>query len=212
MVAAAARPPLFASLVADWRPMLRAFGIIAMTNAGYYLMFTYVVERRSKMPGIAADAGADFLLANTLSLFLVLFAKPFGGWLSDHVGRRRLMIVLTLAGMALILPGLWLALYGEPWQFFIGQVLMALPLGMALGLQGALLVEIFPLRTRVTSMSFAYGITLAVTGGTAPLVATWLVEKTQLPLAPAFYIMAYGVIALVLIWPMPETNRHELDK
>jgi MFS transporter, MHS family, proline/betaine transporter len=210
-MAAAARPPLFQSLAADWQPMLRAFGIIAMTNAAYYLMFTYVVERRSKSPGISAEQGAEFLLANTLSLFVVLFAKPLGGWLSDRVGRRRLMLILTITGMAMILPGLWLALYGEPWQFLIGQVLLALPLGMSLGLQGALLVEIFPLRTRVTSMSFAYGVTLAVTGGTAPLVAAWLVEATQQPLAPAFYIMAYGVAALALIWPMPETNARRLD-
>jgi MHS family proline/betaine transporter-like MFS transporter len=122
------------------------------------------------------------------------------------------MILLTLAGMLLILPGLYLTLHGEPWQFFVGQVLLAVPLGMALGLQGALLVEIFPLRTRVTSMSFAYGITLAVTGGTAPLVATWLTEHFQQPLAPAFYIIAYGAIALALILPMAETNQRELSR
>jgi MHS family proline/betaine transporter-like MFS transporter len=209
-VAASMRPPLFASLAADWQPMLRASGIIAMTNAAYYLMFTYVVERRSKASG--DTDGADFLLVNTLSLFVVLFAKPFGGWLSDHVGRRRLMLILTMTGMALIVPGLWLTLHGAPWQFFIGQLLLAVPLGMSLGLQGALLVEIFPLRTRVTSMSFAYGITLALTGGTAPLVAAWLVEHTELPLAPAFYVMAYGVFALALIWPMPETNQRELGR
>jgi MFS transporter, MHS family, proline/betaine transporter len=207
VIAAARRPPLFASLRADWLPMLRAFGIIAMTNAAYYLMFTYVVERRSKTEG---TEGADFLLANTLSLFVVLFAKPLGGWLSDRVGRRLLMITLTIAGMLLILPGLWLTLHGTPWQFFAGQVLLALPLGMALGLQGALLVEIFPLRTRVTSMSVAYGTTLALTGGTAPLVSAWLVEASGRPLAPAFYIMLYGIIALLLLWPMPETNGREL--
>jgi MHS family proline/betaine transporter-like MFS transporter len=208
IVAAAKRPPLFASLAGDWLPMVRAFGIIAMTNAAYYLMFTYVVERRSKTAG--GDTGADFLLVNTLSLVVVLFAKPLGGWLSDHVGRRRLMLALTASAMLLILPALWLALYGSPWQFFTGQILLALPLGMALGLQGALLVEIFPLRTRVTSMSFAYGTTLALTGGTAPLVATWLVETSGQPLLPAFYIMLYGAIALALIWPMPETNRRAL--
>ncbi len=200
MIAATTRPPLLASLRADGLAMLRAFGIIAMTNAGYYLMFTYVVERRT----------AEFLLANTLSLFVVLLAKPLGGWLSDHLGRRRLMIGLTLAGMVLILPGLWLTLYGTPAQFFLGQVLMALPLGMSLGLQGALLVEIFPLRTRVTSMSFAYGTTLALTGGTAPLVSAWLVDWLGQPLAPAFYIMMYGVFALLLLWPMHETNRSDL--
>ena len=137
------------------------------------------VRRRTpqKALGVGSDAGADFLLANTLSLFVVLFAKPFGGWLSDRVGRRRLMILLTIAGILLIIPALWLQLHGDAAQFFLGQALLAIPLGMSLGLQGALLVELFPLRTRVTSMSFAYSITLALTGGTAPLVATWLVER-----------------------------------
>ncbi len=76
--AAAHRPALIPSLIADWRPMLQTFGIVAMTNAAYYLSFTYTVDRRSKGP----DA-ADFLFANTLTLFVVLFAKPLGGWLSD---------------------------------------------------------------------------------------------------------------------------------
>jgi hypothetical protein len=55
-----------------------------------------------------------------------------------------------------------------------------------------MVVEIFPLRTRVTSMSFAYSVTLALAGGTAPLVSTWLIERLGQPTAPAFYIMAYG--------------------
>src|SRR6476469_352745 len=103
-------------------------------------------------------------------------------------------------------------LYVTPWQFTLGQLLMAVPLGMALGLQGAMVVEIFPLRTRVTSMSFAYSITLALAGGTAPLVSTWLIQALGHPLAPAFYIMLYGVIGLAIMWPMTETNARALDQ
>ena len=73
-----------------------------------------------------------------------------------------------------------------------------------------MVVEIFPLRTRVTSMSFAYNITLALAGGTAPLVSTWLVERFGAPLAPAWYITLYGAIGLALIWPMSETNARSL--
>ena len=40
---------LLPSLVADWRPIVQTFGIIAMTNAAYYLTFTYAVERRSSL-------------------------------------------------------------------------------------------------------------------------------------------------------------------
>ena len=85
--------------LADWRPIVQTFGIVAMTNAAYYLTFTYAVERRKRLTG---EGGEVFLLANTLSLFVVLFAKPLGGWLSDRVGRRRLMIALTVVTMSLI--------------------------------------------------------------------------------------------------------------
>ena len=206
--AAAIRPALIPSLVADWRPMVQTFGIVAMTNAAYYLTFTFAVERRSS--GVAA--GSAFLLANTMSLFVVLFAKPFGGWLSDRTGRRRLMMALTIVTMILVIPALRLMLNGSPSQFIIGQILLAVPLGMALGLQGAMVVEIFPLRTRVTSMSFAYSVTLALAGGTAPLVSAWLVERLGQPLAPAYYIILYGAIGLALMWSMKETNTRTLNQ
>ena len=206
--AVASRPPLLPSLIADWLPMVRTFGIVATTNAAYYLTFTYVVERRKNLQG----GGSVFLLANTMSLVLVLIAKPLGGWLSDRAGRRKLMLVLTATTMSLIYPALRLMLYGTPWQFLFGQLLLAVPLGMALGLQGAMLVEIFPLRTRVTSMSFAYSITLALAGGTAPLVSAWLMERFRAPLAPAYYVILHGAIGLFLMWPMSETNTRKLSE
>lgn len=208
--AAGLRPPLIASVVADWLPIVRTFGIVAMTNAAYYMTFTYAVERRKSLAGEGGDA---FLLANTLVLFIfVLASKPLGGWLSDRVGRRRLMMTLTVVTMACIYPALRLMLFGTLPQFIAGQIMLAVPLGMALGLQGAMVVEIFPLRTRVTSMSFAYSITLALAGGTAPLVSSWLIETLGHPLAPAYYIMLYGAIGLALMWPMPETNSRRLDE
>jgi len=206
--AASIRPPLFASLAADWLPILQTFGIVAMTNAAYYLTFTYAVERRKSLTG---EGGEAFLLANTLSLVLVLCCKPLGGWLSDRTGRRRLMILLQIATMSLIYLALRMMLYGSPAEFTYGQMLLAVPIGMALGLQGAMVVEIYPLRTRVTSMSFAYSITLALAGGTAPLVSTFLIERLQHPLAPAYYIMAHGLIGLILMLPMKETNLRSLD-
>jgi MHS family proline/betaine transporter-like MFS transporter len=208
MKATAARPAVIPSLIADWVPMVRAFGILATTNCAYYLTFTYIVERRKILSG----GGATFLLANTLSLFAVLAAKPFGGWLSDRVGRRRLMLILTVAMMALIYPVFNLMLSGTPQQFVLGQVVLAIPIGMALGLQGAMVVEIFPLRTRVTSMSIAYSVTLALAGGTAPLVSAWLIEKFGQPLAPAYYVMLHAAIGLALIWPMQETNTRALEE
>lgn len=203
------RPQLLPSLVADWLPIVQTFGIVAMTNAAYYLTFTFAVERRKALAGAK---GWEFLLANTLTLVVVLISKPLGGWLSDKIGRRKQMIALTVVVMALIYPALQMMLYGTPNAFIVGQMLLAVPIGMALGMQGAMVVEIFPLRSRVTSMSFAYSITLALAGGTAPLVSTWLIDTLGHPLAPAYYIMLYGVIGLAIMWPMAETNTRRLDE
>lgn len=208
-----AHPPVLASLAADWKPILQTFGIVAMTNAAYYLTFTFAVDRRKKLAQTAGDLHSDqFLLVNTLVLFVVLFSKPLGGWLSDRIGRRRLMLLLTVVVMATIYSAHSLMLAGSLGDFAWGQVLMAVPLGMALGLQGAMLVEIFPLRTRVTSMSLAYSVTLALSGGTAPLVASWLIDSMNQPLAPAFYIILYGLLGLAIVWPMAETNTRRLDE
>jgi MHS family proline/betaine transporter-like MFS transporter len=207
--AAATRPPIWNSIVDNWRPMVQTFGILAMTNAAYYLTFTFALDRR-KSEGSATAAA--FLWVNTLSLCVVLLAKPLGGWLSDRIGRRRLMIALTVVGMALVYVALRLMLYGSPSEFMLGQMLLGVPLGMALGLQGAMVVEIFPLAARVTSMSLAYSVTLALSGGIAPFVSTWLIDVVGQPTAPAHYIMLYGLIGLAIMWPMKETNTRRLDE
>lgn len=207
--ATAIRPPVLSSLLADIRPMVQTFGIVAMTNAAYYVAFTFAVERRKSLTG---EGGEVFLLANTLSLVVVLFAKPFGGWLSDHVGRKRLMIFLTVATMVLVVFAVNIMLHGTPTQFMFGQMLLAVPLGMALGLQGAMVVELFPLRTRVTSMSVAYSITLALAGGAAPLLSTWLIQRFHNPILPAYVIGIYGLIGLAIMLPMAETNGRSLEE
>jgi MHS family proline/betaine transporter-like MFS transporter len=206
--AAANRRELLSSLLADVRPMIQTFGIVSMTNAAYYLTFTFAVERRKTLTG---EGGEVFLLANTLSLGIVLLAKPLGGWLSDRVGRKRLMMTINAVTMVVVVVALHFMLHGTTKQFLLGQVVMGIPLGMALGLQGAMVVEIFPLRTRVTSMSIAYSITLALAGGTAPLLSTWLIARFENPILPAYVILVYGAIGLAVMAPMAETNSRSLD-
>jgi MFS transporter, MHS family, proline/betaine transporter len=202
--AAEKRAPIFRSLVNDWKPIVQTFGIVSLTNAAYYLTFTFALERRR----IEDDT---FRLVTLINLALVLGAKVFGGWLSDRWGRRSMMIGLTIVMMAVMYFGTDLMMRGTPAMFWAGQLMIAIPLGMALGLQGSMIVEIFPLATRVTSMSFAYGITLALSGGVVPLAGTWLTDGMGSAVAPAYFVMMYGVIGLPIMFAMRETNQRSLD-
>lgn len=76
---------------------------------------------------------------------------------------------------------------------------------------GAMIVELFPLRTRVTSMSFAYSMMIAIAGGTAPLVSTWIIARFGHDLAPVYYIVALGILGIALMWNMRETNERPLS-
>ena len=54
--AAAIRPPFLPSLLSDWLPIVQTFGIVAMTNAAYYLTFTYAVEQRKSLLGEGGES------------------------------------------------------------------------------------------------------------------------------------------------------------
>jgi MFS transporter, MHS family, proline/betaine transporter len=208
--AAKMRPPLLSSFARDWRPMIQTFGIVALTNAAYYLTFTFAGEYRKGHPTVDQP---DFQTITTIMLFVVLFSKPLGGWLSDHVGRRRMMLILTVAIMVIGYFALGKMVSGSGTDFLLGQLMLGVPLGMALGLQGAMVTEIFPLRTRIMSMSVAYSLTLVLTGGVAPFIAKWILDVWNLSvLAVYYYMLIYGVIGLIILLAMRETNKMPLNE
>jgi MHS family proline/betaine transporter-like MFS transporter len=88
----------------------------------------------------------------------------------------------------------------------LGQLGMAVILTAFFAPLMAAMVGQFPVSVRVTGYSIGYNIPLALFGGTAPLFATYLIDKTHLQLAPAFYMIAAGLLAFVVIWFMPSED------
>ena len=74
----------------------------------------------------------------------------------------------------------------------------------------ALLSESVPTRTRYTASAITYNVAYTLFGGTAPLVATWLIGQTGSSLAPAFYLVVIALVALVGGLALPETSRISL--
>ena len=74
--------------------------------------------------------------------------------------------------------------------------LIALIAGSLSGVVPTLLTEIFATHHRNMGISLTYNISLALFGGTAPLVAISLVNFTQNLCSPAWYVIGCGCIAL----------------
>jgi MHS family proline/betaine transporter-like MFS transporter len=75
------------------------------------------------------------------------------------------------------------------------------------------LVEITPLRCRYSTLAIGYNFAAAIFGGTAPLVATFLVQRLQDPLAPCYYLTLTALVAAFLVlFHYRETYKIPIDR
>src|SRR5262249_5840266 len=135
---------------------------------------------------------------------------PLAGLLSDHVGRKPVMIAAATGLLVFTWP-IYL-LMGDVTYFTIvfGQVAMILLVLTFTGPFSALVAELFPTTSRYSGMAVAYNVGNAVFAGTAPLIGTFLVKSTGYNPSPAFYLMIFSVIVLAVLFRIPETYRMRL--
>jgi MHS family proline/betaine transporter-like MFS transporter len=63
---------------------------------------------------------------------------------------------------------------------------------------------------RSSWLSASYSIAVAIAGGFAPFVATWLIAQTGVSIAPVFYVIGAAIVGLFTIATMRETAKGDL--
>ncbi|GHB69987.1 MFS transporter [Streptomyces viridiviolaceus] len=183
------------------------FGIAAVASLGYYSLtgyfFTYLTVT-IKMGESAA------LLSNSIALTVTFLTVPLAAALSDRIGRKRGLQLAAALNALLAVPAYLLAGQANLTSAIISQGLLAFSLGLFFGPAGAAFVELFPAHTRYSGASISYNLAFTLFGGTAPLLSIFLIEQTGSTIAPAWYVVAVSVAALLVIARMPETSRRSM--
>ena len=200
--------PLVESVKTQWRTMLRICGIILMGNVGFYMMFVYVTTFLSQEIGVPM---AEALEINTFSMSALLLVVPIAGWLSDRVGRKPVLLTASVGCFFLALPLFFAIQHDNAFLIFAGQVGFAIILGLSFGPNAAVLVEITEARLRCTTISVSYNLTLAIFGGTTPIVASWLIHQTSETFTPAYYVMVMAAVTALVVSRLPETAHQKLQ-
>src|SRR5204862_1400510 len=74
------------------------------------------------------------------------------------------------------------------------MVLAGLSPSLVHGTFAIIRTDLFPARVRFSGVALGFNIAFTAFSGTAPLVATTLIRSTSLPTAPAFVMVACGLL------------------
>lgn len=200
--------PLLQSIRTQFPNIVRGFGFTLLWTVSYFLFLTFVPTYLTQYNGV--DAGVANVSATFgIALFAVLI--PFAGALSDRFGRRPLLLTSTIGFVVLSWPVLALMGLGTTPAIYGGWVVLAALLALFSGPGPAALAEMFPTNVRYSSLSIGYNVSVAAFGGTAPLLAVWLIKVTDVTTSPAFIAMTAAAITTLVVFSMKETHRGELQ-
>ncbi|WFU44651.1 MFS transporter [Bradyrhizobium sp. CB82] len=187
--------------------ILRLGAFISLTALSFYTFTTYFATYLQVVGNLTRPQA---LLVSTVALLFAAACCPAAGAFTDRVGRRKTVAAIGGWVVLTVLPAFWLATSGSLPLAILGVLLLAVGALASGVVTAALLSETFPTRTRYTASALTYNVSYTIFGGTAPLMATWLIGTTGNNLAPAFYLMAIAVLALIGGLALPETYRISL--
>ncbi len=189
-------------------PILQATIYASGYGVVFYIPLVYLPTYLTEFTDVTLSHA---LLINTVAIAVLLGVIPLIGWLSDLTLRRKSWLLIAMISLALWIYPAFLLLHQENMLWiWIAQIGLALLIGILLGSSPAMMVELFPSETRLTSYSLAFNLGIGIVGGTSPLIATWLIEVSGNVYSPAFYLLGTSLIGAIAIGFMSDRSREPL--
>lgn len=184
------------------REVLISIGVTSLNAVGFYLILSYMPTYLITELNVGET---EAFLTVSISLAIYVLSIFVMGAISDKIGRKVALILASILFIALTVP-LFAMLDGAT---LTGIILIQIAFGILLtvndGTLPCFLTEIFPTRVRYSGFAFSFNTAQAFLGGTAPLIATFLINITGSKLAPAWYLVAIAVVSLLAMCFARET-------
>ena len=204
------RPGLFEAILRFPKASLLIMGVTIAGTITYYSWTTYLPTYATQNSSAIDDSSA--LLITTISLAFFGCLQPIAGAVSDRVGRKPMLIVFAAVFAVGIVPALALIRSGPSFGAFLAISLLGMVvLSGFTSISAAVNAELIPGHVRAAGIGFPYSLTVALFGGTAPFVGTWMADAGRpelfgwwVALLCAVSLVVYLIISETAHKPLPE--------
>jgi metabolite-proton symporter len=181
-------------LAANWRLVLIGMMMAVMTTTTFYLITAYTPTFGTHALRLDQQQSLLVTLCVGISNFVWL---PIGGWVSDRLGRRPLLLLIPAVALLTAYPAmLWLVAEPDLTKLVGVELWFSFLFGIYNGAMVPFLTEIMPAEVRTTAFSLAYSMATAIFGGFTPAVCTYLIEATRNKAAPALWLSVAAIVGL----------------
>lgn len=177
--------------------------IVGFMEVCYYTLILYLPSYLTECFGIAQPTAQ---MINTIALTIYMPCLLLAGYLADRITYKRLLILHAIGIVALIYPLFTLLQSDSIWILIAVQVLFAYLVSGLGGVMMQALGSAYPETIRCSGMSVTHTIAATLFGGPTPLFCTWLIHKTGIVLAPALYMLVFGLLAVLILFRLPSEN------
>lgn len=196
--------------VHQWRPLLLCFLITAGGTVAFY---TYSVIGPKMIQGLFAGGDAmTGVVLNLVALILLMLLQPVGGWLSDIVGRKRLLVFFGVGGV--LYTGFLVLALPQQTGWLPAFAILALGFVILTGytsINAVVKAELFPTHVRALGVGLGYALANSAFGGTAPLLYQAALRADKVMLFVAYVTAVIAVSLFVYVFFLKNKSANWLD-
>ncbi|WP_454809688.1 MFS transporter [Paenarthrobacter nitroguajacolicus] len=187
--------------------MFKALLVMSLNAGAYYLLLSYTPSFLIEEAGMSE---ATATLVVTIGLVAHIIFIPLAARLSDRIGRKRTLMISSIAFIVLSYPIMTLLSFGGVVLASAVLIVSLMFFAMNDAVFPSFFTELFGTRSRYLGFALPFNVGAMLFGGVAPLIGTWLIATTGNPSSPAFFLMGIGVLSLVGLLMSAETARKPL--